>query len=85
MVHPAHPVRPPDLAHTIDGPTVESIAFLGGVLDLQARFDVLDGGGDERYGRAGQDARHAVAVGGERQGIVGFVEGVQRRVEEVIA
>lgn len=85
MIHTAHTVSPPDFAHTMDGPAVESITFLGGVLDLQARFHVLNGGGDQGHGRAGQDARHAVAVGGKRQDIVGFVEWVEWGVEEVVA
>ena len=83
MVHAAYPVVLVDLGDAVDGPAVQPVGLLGGVLDLQAGLDVLDGGGDEADGGAGEDAGHAVAVRGQRAR--GVVQGVPRRVEEVVA
>ena len=45
-------VEPVDLPQTVDGALVQPRGFRGGVLDLQACFDVFHRRGDERYRRA---------------------------------
>lgn len=54
-----------DSLRAVDGAAVEALPLVGRVLDLQARFHVLDGGGDEGDGDAGHDAGNGVAEGGE--------------------
>lgn len=82
VIHAADAVVAPHLPQTVHRPAVQPLALARGVLDLQARLDVLDGRRDEAHRRAGQDAREAVAVRGQRQRRV--VERVQRRVEQVV-
>ncbi len=65
VVEAAEAVRAVDLARAVDGAVVESCGLVDGVLDLQAGFDVFDGGGDEGDGPAGKDAGEGVADGGE--------------------
>lgn len=54
-----------DLPGTVDGAGVEAFGLVNGVLDLEAGFDVFDGGGDKGDGPAGHDACECVAKGGE--------------------
>lgn len=65
VVDAADAVVAVDLAHAVNGARVEALGLGGGVLDLEARLDVLDGRGDEGDGRAGEDAREAVAKRGK--------------------
>ena len=68
-----HAVVPVDARQAVEGARVQAVGLAGGVLDLQARLDVLDGGGDEADGGAGEHAREAVADGGQ-QGLVDVVD-----------
>ena len=52
----------------IDWTAIESLVFVGGVLDLQAGFDVLDRGGDERDSEAGHESSDRVSRGGQPVG-----------------
>lgn len=80
MVYAAKAVAAVDLGQAVDGARVEARALVGGVLDLQTRFYVLDGRGDEGYGPAGEGAGEGVAV--DRQGaLLGAKMG---RVEDVV-
>lgn len=74
----------PDLADAVDRSAVEAVPFPGSILNLQARFYVLDGCCDEGDGRTGQDARHAVTMGRQGQGI-GVVGRMEQRGEDMVA
>lgn len=68
MVEAREAVGAEDPLRAVDGAAVEALVLVGRVLDLQARFYVLDGGGDEGDGEAGHDAGNGVAEGGEFAG-----------------
>lgn len=54
-----------DSAKGIDRTGVESLALLGGVLNLQSSLDMFDGRREEAHCPSGHDASHSVAYGGE--------------------
>ena len=61
-----------NFAGAIDGAGIETFGLVDGVLDLQARFNVFEWGGDEGNGPAGHYAGDSVADGGElRCGLLG--------------
>ena len=64
MVDARQAVELIDLARAVDGAAVQAFGLLARVLDLQARFDVLDRGGYEADGAAGHDASEGVAYCG---------------------
>lgn len=61
MVDASHAVVGVDLADAVERSRVQALGLARGVLDLQTGLDVLYGRGDEADGRAGHDARDAVA------------------------
>lgn len=65
MVEPWNPVVSIDLPRAVDRTAVQTLGFLARILDLQARFEVFDGGGNETHRCACHDAGHCVAEGGE--------------------
>ena len=53
-----------DFPSAVDWAAVKSFRLVGGVLNLQASFDVLDGCGDEADCHPSHDARNCVAESG---------------------
>lgn len=53
-----------DFSGAVDRTAIKPLGLVGGILDLQSSFDVLDRRGDEADRRAGHDARNAVAESG---------------------
>lgn len=67
-----------DFGEAVDGAAIETLAFVGGVLHLKARFYVLYRPGDEGYGPAGHDASEGVAGYGEFLLLLaGYSDGVE--------
>lgn len=64
-----------DLARAVHRPAVQARALVGRVLDLQAGLNVLDGGGDEADGSAGQHAGERVAQCRQRRRHGGRADG----------
>ena len=71
-----------DFSKTVDRPGVGAQLFLGSVLGLQTRFDVLDRCRDGAYGPAGEEACKPVHHGreGPLRGRFGGLNGARQKV-----
>lgn len=66
VVDAAHAVVLVDFGQAVDGARVQALGLVGGVLDLEARLDVLKGRGDEGDGAAGEETSKPVTERWER-------------------